>query len=244
MSQSEVLSMLKIVKHWEHTGVKLMVGTMTSYKVLNGIESKWTPIFPPPHTLKDIFAIKDKNIINCIHYADYEGHPDLAKTLKSVARLCGPNLNAIQLDMVWPNPKELISFQKEYSGIGLVLQINKAAMTKCNNSPFAVAKKVRDEYSSLISHVLLDCSMGNNIPINARHTEDYIQALKTHAADVEIAIAGGLCHRTLHTVAELITYYRVSLDAQSGLRISGKATDPIDWYLAEKYLHKAIGYYS
>lgn len=242
MSRDQVLEMLKVIKPYEHAHIKLMIGTMTSYKVLYGKETKWSKIFPEPEDLKKIFSVSDPLLINCIHYADYENNPNLEHALEYLVGICGPNLNAIQLDMVWPNSHELEIFKRNYD-LSLILQISKKAMVECHDNPNLVAKKIRNEYRGLISTVLLDCSMGRGVLIDVLEIEEYIKTIKKYAGDVEIDIAGGLGPDTIYKVQDLIRKYRVSIDAQSKLRLSGKSEDPIDWELARRYIHKAIGYY-
>lgn len=243
MSPQQVFAMLKVFNCYKDFDLQLMIGTMTSYKVINNLETKWSSIFPKPESLKYIFSALGDNFVNCIHYADYENKPGLADTLKTVYDYCGRNqLDAIQLDMVWPNPDELNKFQKLYP-TQFVLQINKQSMNLCNDNPVSVAEKIRKEYSGIISHVLLDCSMGKGVKIDTAFIEGYIEAIKSRAPEVQIAVAGGLGPDTVDLVKDLISKYRVSIDAQSKLRISGRAEDPIDWNLAEKYLHNAVSLY-
>ncbi len=221
--------------------LQLMVGTMTSYKVLNGIETKWSKVFPRPEQLKDIFSVQDDHLANTIHYADYDNNANLCKTLCNLVELCGEGLDAIQLDMVWPDVKELERFKKQHD-LPVVLQVSSKAMTACGDNPISVAEKVRFEYDDFVSHVLLDCSMGKGVLINVPLIEGYIQAIKIKTS-AEIAIAGGLGPETINQAEDLIKTYRVSIDAQSRLRATGNSEDPIDWSRAKDYLQKAVQYY-
>lgn len=241
-NNKQVLEMLDIISKYRHADVKLMIGAMTSYKVFNYKETKWAEIFPKLKNLKNIFSIRDPLLVNCIHYADYENNTGLGDILCRLVNTCGDGLSAIQLDMIWPPPRELEIFQRQHA-LPIIMQVSRRSMTECHDNPIAVAKKIRDDYGGLVSAVLIDCSMGKGLPINVPFIEGYIESIKTYAGDVEIAIAGGLGPDTVHRVQRLIKEYRVSIDAQSKLRISGKAEDPIDWELAKKYVHNAIGYY-
>lgn len=241
MNSTQVLNMVVSFKNYVNYDIRLMIGTMTSYKVLNGQPTKWVNVFPKPENLKDIFSGITGRTINCIHYADYDNNHDLCNTLTRLADLCGKGLHAIQLDMVWPDPKELEKFKK-FHNQSIVLQVSSESMRQCGDNPIAVAERIRTEYAGLISHVLLDCSMGKGIAIDVNLIEGYIQAINAKT-DVDIAIAGGLGPDTVSQVEDLISKYRVSIDAQSKLRTSGNAMEPIDWHLAKMYLHRAVGYY-
>ena len=243
MNREQVLDMLNVIRNYKHAGIKLMVGTMTSYKVLHDLPTSWANVFPKAKDLEEIFSISDPLIVNTIHYADYEpNHQNLADWLCELMDLCGNYLDAIQLDMVWPDPKQLELFQSKFP-MPIVLQINKQSMKDCENNPKIVAQKIRDEYRDSISCILLDCSMGKGIPIDVALMENYIEAIRNYTAEIEIAVGGGLGPDTVSSVSELIKNYRVSIDAQSKLRVSGDAHDPINWDLAKKYLHKSAGYY-
>lgn len=242
MSQAQAFQMLDFFKTLKNKDVQLMIGTMTSFKVLNQQPTKWATIFPSVEALKYIFSSANPQAINCIHYADYDNNPGLFNTLENVVEYCGGGLHAVQLDMVWPDPHELRRFVKEYN-LPIVLQISKRSMAECGDNPAVVAEKVSNEYGDIISHVLLDCSMGKGVPIDISVIHPYIEAIKSYTADVQIAVAGGLGPGTISEVKSLIEQYRVSIDAQSKLRLSGKAEDPIDWDLAEKYVEEAISYY-
>lgn len=242
MSQQEVFAMLDAFKNYKHYGIKLMIGTMTSFKVLNKQETKWTDIFPKVEALKYIFSAKSDYAINCIHYADYGKNPGLAETLRQVVVYCGPGLDAIQLDMIWPDPKELEKFQG-FHQIPIVLQVSQKSMEQCDNNPVVVAEKIRREYGGLISHVLFDCSMGKGIPIDVSNIVQYIEAMKSYTSGIDIAVAGGLGPGTVYDVEQLIKQYGVSIDAQSKLRTSGNNEDPIDWDLAKQYVNDAMACY-
>lgn len=242
MSPHQVFDMMAAFEQYKQTGVSLMAGTMTSYKVMYDLETKWSDIFPKVSELKGIFSMRYDQLINCIHYADYDNFPQLSETLDAVATACGPYLDAVQLDMVWPDPKELELFQKKWS-IPLVLQVSAKSMNLCADNPITVAKKIDSEYDGLIAHVLLDCSMGKGVAIDIPFMEGYIECIRTYADSVPIAVAGGLGPQSVHTVAELVRKYRVSMDAQSKLRPSGKTADPIDWDMAKEYLHNAMHLY-
>ncbi len=243
MSKDEVFAILDFFGKYKSSGIQLMIGTMTSYKVLNNEETRWATVFPRPETLKHIFSSLNPLAINCIHYADYKNNPGLANTLGKVVALCGPALHAIQLDMVWPDHYQLRMFVKKY-GIPVVLQVSKKSMEHCSNDPMLVAERIQQDYSGgIISHVLLDCSMGKGIPIDIGHMIPYIEAIKTTAPSINIAIAGGLGPETVKEVGPLIQKYDLSIDAQSKLRSSGNAADPIDWPLAELYIEQAMECY-
>ena len=242
MTQAEVFAILDFFAKYKSSVIQLMIGTMTSFKVLNKLETKWAAVFPQAESLRHIFSSLNPQAINCIHYADYENNPGLADMLARVVEYCGDGLNAIQLDMIWPDKYELRKFLIKHP-LPLVLQVSKKSMEQYSNNPLLVAEKIQQDYSGMISHVLLDCSMGKGKLIDVDAMVPYIKAIKEYTPDIQIAVAGGLGPGTVKDVAPLIKEYGVSIDAQSKLRHSGDAMHPIDWPLAEQYIEEGMECY-
>ncbi len=106
-------------------------------------------------------------------------------------------------------------------------------------------------YGKAIDYILLDQSMGKGVPMN---TFDHLRHINSIVNNVPltltmgyrttgngIACAGGLGPKTLNLIEPIIKKYpNISMDAQSALRPSGIATDPISWEMAEEYLIKAL----
>lgn len=241
MNRKQAIEMQEFFAQMVKGDLQLMIGTMTSYKVLKEQFTKWNNFFPKPETLAEIFSVKDQKIINCIHYADYGDNPSLSTILTKLVGFCGDELDAIQLDMIWPSSKELEFFKRKHD-LPLVLQISSGAMRLKYCNPIEVATVIKTDYDGLISHVLLDCSMGRGIAIDIPLIEGYIEAIKVKT-DIKIAVAGGLGPDSIYQVKDLIEKYQVSVDAQSNLRISGNAIDPIHWPWAKKYLTQALECY-
>ena len=159
--------------------------------------------------------------------------------MRKVAAYCGPYLDAIQLDMIWPDPKELEAFKKDHH-FEMILQVSETSMSLCADNPISVAEKISKEYQDLVSYVLLDCSLGKGVEINVPFIEGYIEAILAKNHGINIAVAGGLGPGTVKLVESLVRKYRVSVDAQSQLRISRNAKDPIDWPRANQYMYESI----
>jgi hypothetical protein len=249
-SQGQVFEILDYFQSLKTDDLHLMIGAMTSYKVMHRQPTKWASIFPKPEALKYIFSASNAKAFNCIHYADYDNREELAETLLKVAKYCGPGLHAVQLDMIWPDPQELQKFKEslkesneEPSDLQLILQVNEYSMKQYQNNPTTVAEVISNQYSGLISHVLLDRSMGKGKAIDIVALEPYIKAIRSYNPDIEIAVAGGLGPDTVTVVGPLIEKYQVSTDAQSKLRPSGKLEDPINSELIKQYLSNAVALY-
>lgn len=236
----EVMNMLRIFNTykppwWEGL---LHVGIMMSYKTLNEIPTKWKDAWPPKEDVKDIF-LQNKNLLNVIHYADYEGI-NVFENLKKVHLLGGLNMHAIQLDMVWPDPEAIQKFRRDESEVGIILQINKKCLRLTGNDDSQLLRKIK-EYGSSVNVVLLDMSAGKGIPLEPDFLIPKITMLKENLPEMEIAVAGGLGPDTINLMESIWKDYpEISIDAQGQLRSSKNALDPIDWKLAEDYLTGAL----
>lgn len=188
-------------------------------------------------------------MLNCLHYADYDNsdnddtfllHGSLVNMLSEAAKC--PNLNAIQLDMVWPEPG-LIWMLRQYFQGEIILQIGARAMAKLENDPKQVAW-VAARYEGLVDRFLFDRSMGRGLGLDAQTILPYMREVRDKMPDMtdaQFVNAGGLGPHTLHLLEPILEEFPgVSIDAQSRLRTSGNAADPISWSLAAEYLKKSL----
>jgi len=216
----------------------LMVGVMISRKTLNGIPSKWTKVWPPKEQLRRIF-VQHHRAFNCLHYADFDGE-DVFLNLLRASTFGGPNLDALQLDMIWPDINALWDFRDTREDLKIVLQVNSRAMEQLDNDPERVALRI-EEYSPAINYVLLDKSMGRGQGMDAQALLPYCRAIRACTPELGLAVAGGLGPDTLHLAEPVVDEFPdVSLDAQGQLRVNGSSLDPIDWGRAVIYLKRAV----
>ncbi len=218
----------------------LHVGVMMSYKTLNGIETKWSKAFPPKETIADIFRPNDDNVYYCLHYADYD-HDTKFTDLARGLGYAGPFVNAIQLDMPWPDPGVIASgVHTSRKQIEVILQVGKNAIEEANNDPADVARRLED-YEGVIHRVLLDKSMGRGLGMDAVGLIPFARAIKDRFPNLGLVAAGGLGPDSINLVEPLAKEFPdLSIDAQGKLRPSGSALDPIDWNMAGEYLVKAL----
>lgn len=252
-SRDEVLDMLKVFRQHRRPGSprKLHVGVMMSYKTLTGMPSRWSNVYPQPERLREIFSINTLDLLNCLHYADYENSLKKDNFLLQaglfqmfeVVKSC-PLISAVQLDMVWPDPVIVSTVRHEFRG-EIILQVGALAMERLGNDPERVAYKI-ESYEGAIDRVLFDRSGGQGIPLDADILLPYIRELKEKMPDLgdsQIGVAGGLRPSTLHLLRPLIKEFpMLSTDAQGGMRRSGNTQDPIDWDLARNYIIRSLEY--
>lgn len=235
--QEETEDMLSVLQN-KNTRLSLGVGVMMSYKTLHKIPSKWTNVFPKNEDVSSIF-IKDSNLYNVLHYADYD-ESDFYNSIILASEIGGKNIDAVQLDMVWPDPNTIINYRKHYSNVDVILQVGKNSFDQINNNVDVFIEKI-NRYDFSINGILLDRSMGRGIPINADLFRPFIESSLNKRPDLKIVVAGGLGPYTINLIEPLVKDYpMISIDAQSKLRLTENAKDPIDWNMAKNYLICAI----
>lgn len=231
---------------------RLHVGVMMSRKTLYGQPTKWATVFPKPEMIQRIFQYTDDpnednfcdkmdDVIFCLHYADYEGTNELYGSLMDAIECCGPYIDALQLDMIWPDPagiKNANDFSRK--NMEIILQVGKNALELAKDNPQEVVERLRD-YEGIITHVLLDKSMGKGLGMDAQTLLPFLRAIKENFPKLGLVVAGGLGPKTMHLVEPiLVEFPDISIDAQGRLRPSANALDLIDWDMAEKYLVESL----
>lgn len=246
MNRQQTLAMAR----WWHTRKpqiphRLMVGTMMSRKTLLGIPSKWAEVFPKTEEVPDIF-VSDPILLNTLHYADFEG-VDVANCIYGAILAGGIDIDAIQLDMIWPEPADIANgLHMSRKHLKVILQIGRDALERVEGDPIELAKVIEYEgYDEVLDGVLLDQSMGHGKLMDPLILREYILAIKKVAPNLAIGIAGGLGPETVGTIEPLAREFPdLSIDAQGRLRPGGDkltacSTIPIDWGMAKNYANEA-----
>ncbi|HTK59631.1 MAG TPA: hypothetical protein VL283_00330 [Candidatus Baltobacteraceae bacterium] len=230
-------------------GRVLQAGVMTSKKVLTDQPTKWAKAFPPKEKLREIFLHHD-HLLGTLHYADYEDAPELEQDLERAfghayfgfagqpGAYC---MQAIQLDMIWPDPAKLLRVSEWYGNIRIILQVGKEALSQVGNDPEKLLKRL-EPYKRCVDDVLLDKSAGKGLGLDAEGLRPFVEAVLKRGPGMGVVVAGGLGPESLHLVEALVRDYpMLSIDAQGKLRPSGDAlNEPISWTMAERYLRKAV----
>lgn len=240
MTYEQVMRMLAVFETHRSPGSEriLHVGVMMSYKTLQEIETRWSKAFPQKEEIARIFSSFDT--YNCLHYADYgrnSNYLDLARAIS----FGGIGINALQLDMIWPEPGDISGgVHTSRKQVEIILQVGRNSLEEANNNPEEVVNRLK-EYTGIIDRVLLDRSMGQGIGLDAEFLLPFARAIKEQFPDLGLGIAGGLGPDTIELVKPFVKEFPdVSIDAQGKLRPSGSALDPVDWDMAEQYLIKAL----
>ncbi|MCR4333596.1 MAG: hypothetical protein NUV60_01045 [Patescibacteria group bacterium] len=243
MNFQQVQAMLRIFKVHQRPDSKrkLHVGVMMSYKTLHGIPSSWDKAFPSKETIADIFSSAET--YNCLHIADYDSMPHLGrKTLAPALQYAGDLVHAVQLDMIWPHPSQiLLGIHTSRKNPEVILQVGRKALTAVKDDPLLLVEKLREYEGGVIQRVLLDKSGGEGRAMEADVLLPFVRAIRENLPELDIVVAGGLGPYTMHLAEPIIREFPdVSIDAQGRLRPSRNALDPVDWHMAGGYLATAL----
>lgn len=215
----------------------LGVGVMMGYKTLKGIESIFSEVFPKKELIANILSSVGTGTFNCLHYADYWHQQGFVDDLAEAIYWGGSSMNAIQLDMTWPDPLEVKrAVQRSGRDIEVILQIGQKAFEEAGNDPEKV-REFLNRYNGIIHRVLLDQSVGHGIPMKAKILLPYAKAIKRAFPELGLVVAGGLGPKTTHLIEPVIAEIPdISTDAEGQLRPSGDILDPIDLDMSSEYL--------
>lgn len=235
-TKQQALDMLAVFdKFNKKENRKLMIGIMMSYKTLNDLPTKWKDIWISKDEIANVFP-DHPSAFNTLHYADYDGI-DLLRNLLDATSYCGSHLHAIQLDMIWPEPNDVLAYRLRYPDVKIVLQINSKAFEQIDNDPAKLVERL-SFYEDSVDYVLLDKSGGKGIGMDADFLRPFIHELSK--TKIKVAVAGGLGPNTLHRVEPLKKEYPfLSMDAQGQLKFNGDPLGMTDYSLAGEYVEKA-----
>lgn len=215
----------------------LGVGVMMSHETLHNLETKWSKAFPAKEQIASIFA-RHGLALNTLHYADYT-ELDVFNSLTRAIFWGGIDIDALHLDMIWPDPGVVANaVHASRKGIAVILQVGEKALEQASNDPSEVVRRLGD-YEGVIDGVLLDKSMGQGRVMDAEWLLVFVRAIYETRFNVHVAVAGGLGPATIRAAEPIIREFPGISLAQAKLRPSGSALDPIDWEYATGYLKEA-----
>lgn len=221
---------------------RLHVGAMMTYKTLHKTPCKWTNAVPKNKEIEGIFYYHSPETMNCLHYADYRQGYGIQSDLETAIDFGGRGMNALQLDMIWPSSDEIVGAVKmmERNDLEIILQVGKDAFNQVNNKPDELVLRLQ-EYMGVVGYALLDLSMGTGEEMNPALLEPFLDQIWIHLPWLDMGVAGGLGPGRMDPIKPLLKKYQnLSFDAQSWLRPSGNALDPVDWDMAETYVIEAL----
>ncbi len=228
----------------EETTTLLHLGAMMSRKTLYRLPTIWEPIFPKRETLRSVFAAAArKDVLTCLHYADYEGIDVEESLVEAFSYIC-PEANSLQLDMIWPDPDEVgAAIARGWEGNSpiVILQVGRKALEGVGRRPSELVSRL-GQYAGIIDYVLLDESGGEGRPLQIGSVMSFARAIKEALPWLSLAFAGGLGPETIRPVAKelLAMFPDASFDAQTRVCTNNDARNALDLTRCAQYLWRAL----
>jgi len=198
---------------------------VASSKTLAGEKNSFPVRFPKVEEIPNIFTANEK-ALNMIHYATKQPE-NFSEQLVRLVEIAGENLDGFQLNMRWPDPRQIEAFRRRFDAMRIVLQVGAGALTDVERDPVRLVEKLL-EYRDLVEQILLDPSGGKGIALDVKEMHDYLHALQYSSLIQNIVIAGGLGPDSLLSIQPLVAEFAdLSIDAE------GKLRDAEDHFLVE-----------
>jgi hypothetical protein len=225
---------------------KLMVGLMMNYQTLHKLDTVWANSWPTREKIGEMFRPHPK-AFNTLHYADYKQGRTTAKDLAMAIEFADSHkgLDALQLDMPWPNPDVIINgvqnFIRSGRSLPVVIMLGSTAAMRCEYDMNRTIERIGD-YKDIVDYVLVDFSAGKGIPMDVDLTRKYLRALvDTYGNKFSYTIAGGFGAGQMHIPQPLLVEFPgLNCDAQGRMHIDNDPKKPSDPEKQEAYLVDAV----
>lgn len=222
-------------------GPRLMVGVLATWKTLRGlpVKPKWQKQMPNPLTIDEVF-VGDPRALNLVHYSAGEDHAlELFRDLHKLRFLGGPHFNGFQLNLAWPEIRQLQDYREAFGYEDfLVLQIGAKAVEERGGSPQKVAELLY-HYGGIVDAMLFDPSSGHGRSFDTECAREFLRAIRNECGtEMGLGVAGGLGPNSLSLVQPLLEEFPdLNIDAQGLLR---DEDNDLDMCLTRQYLKSAI----
>ncbi len=217
--------------------VQLCIGVGVTTKTLKGKPTNHPNRLLPFDMIKSVF-LPDDRVLNLVHFSTDEPQY-LFRDVKRIYDKVGDLIGGIQVNLDIPDTEQLMNIWmlagKDFRRIWQVrLRILKQYR----------AFKLLTPYSSNISDILLDVSLGRGVILDQSTIEEYIafskQVRKKHR-ELGIGVAGSLSAENVHELKPLFDQVgHVNIDAESKLR---DEEDKLDIAKAQAFIQAASALY-
>ncbi len=246
------------IRNFQDAGINLeshhipMIGFLVIPKTLEGIPPNEGKIphqrYPPVSSIKYIMEYSKNYALNMIHFGakrDSKIGEHIINLFNKTGIYKKKLCRALQLNVEWPEERELEEILNSFPEMSIVLQIPKTILQNEENE--SITKKLKN-YGSLIHGALIDPSGGKGKKFNLDQVVDLYQEIKKMDSKLIVGFAGGLNGTT---VGEKITQIKsrinssnFSIDAEEGLRVHAKKDgntliDMLEPNLVKDYINSA-----
>ena len=193
-----------------------MLGFLVSQKTLNE-EHVNNRRYPEFKYLRKLIERTENEVLPMIHYNSRE-MSTLSEQLKRVFDGIYDICKAVQLNIIFPDIKQIAKIKKELPDLQIVFQASKSVIG--SKSSKELSEKVF-EYGDLIDYVLIDPSGGKGIEINLEHYIDFYNEISSNA-NLTVGFAGGFTGENVvsrvNGLIDRIGHNNFCIDVEGGLR--------------------------
>ncbi len=254
-------------------GLRLGVGVLTGRRVRTGGQTSVRAVWPSPAAIPRLFAPlpgerpdDPARPFRVLRYVD-EGNDgdgvaqDVIHHLTGAIRDASPGIDALQLDLAWPDPEAIVAVRAAHPRVPVILRVDRRAMDRLRmreelgeyGDDLAKLLHALDRYRPVPSNlagVLLDRCEGRGRPLDGPALADEARFLREHFPALGI-IVGGLGPDALGALDPFFRRrpglqvaaerpLRFGIDAWRDLHVDRDVLLPIDWDRAEAYLYESI----
>lgn len=211
----------------------LRIGVNMHYGTLCGAETNWST-YPPREYIAKIFSLK--GVYNCLQYVGSSHDKNLRKSLLAAILYGGVGINALHLNIPWPDPDDIYrAVEASHKKVEVILQIDEDALLVVGNFKKLVAK-IKD-YDGAVHRVFFIRRMTRRgFRIEVDNLVGLTSVIKENFPHFGIIVAGGMGPDVLYMMQLLIARFPdISIDAQ-GRKYPGANITALDWNIPKDYL--------
>jgi hypothetical protein len=218
---------------------KLGIGAMMSYKTMRGLQTKWSRVFPAKENIAGIF-LSDRQAFHVLQYIDYEDKAEF-RSIKEALLYGGDDVDAIQLNMTWPDPNIVMNAIYQSSKVTLrkvkvLLEVGRDALDEADNDPKRAVRYIKS-YGDVIDGVVFDNGTGTERSIDVPFIRPFVAEAYSALPELSVAVVEGLGSRSIGTVEHLVREFP---DISINFQPRGDEPEQVDWDTAANYLAIAM----
>lgn len=226
VSKEEVKSIMKefreagfLGRHMSNITHAPMIGFLVSYKTLNS-QSTANRRYPEIDKLPELLGEADARFLTMLHYNSREMQTLSGQLIQLFSGFYETGLcHAVQLNIVWPDIRELAKTKMRMPDLKVVFQANEKVMA--GRSPSEISTSIR-EYRDLIDYILIDPSGGKGREFDLEHSVEVAKELREKLPSITLGFAGGFTGENVisrvTSLKEIMGNEDFCIDAEGGLR--------------------------
>ncbi len=207
-----------VVQHLRSTPYYLIAGILVSGNTFTGAPHGMPGRYPALSQIRSC-CITHPQVLNSAHYAlSGTKREDMRDDLNRLMQATGVVLHGLQLNITWPNSREIDRFLDDWPYMSIILQLNTRAWDKVEKNLGQLQDRLLSYHGS-VNSFLVDFSGGTGKTMDPGLVHDIVCAI-TEATHRHVIVAGGLggLDTTNLLVPLFTTFPLLSVDAENKLR--------------------------